>query len=58
MHSGNFVINDEDLELIREYAVLTIFIILDTEPFRSMGSVRQLEEWFDNQLLSGGFART
>lgn len=58
VHSGNFVINDEDLELIREYAVLTIFIILDTEPFRSMGSVRQLEEWFDNQLLSGGFART
>lgn len=58
VHSGNFLVRDDELGLIRTYAVLTLFLILDSEPFCSMREVRELESWFQAQLLSGGVSRT
>jgi Apea-like HEPN len=58
VHSGNFLVREDELSLIRTYAVLTLFLILDSEPFRSMREVRELESWFQTQLLSGGVSRT
>jgi hypothetical protein len=58
VHSGNFVVREEQLALMREYAVLTLFVIIDAPPFRSMTEDRELEEWFDTQLLSGGISPT
>jgi len=58
VHSGNFLVREDELGLIRTYAVLTLFLILDSEPFCSMREVWELESWFQTQLLSGGVART
>jgi len=58
VHSGNFLVREDKLGLIRTYAVLTLFLILDSEPFCLMREVWELESWFQIQLLSGGVART
>ena len=58
VHSGNFVVSDSELALMKEYSVLTLFVVIDAEPFRSMTEVRELEQWFETQLLSGGISRT
>jgi hypothetical protein len=58
VHSGNFLVSDAELALIKEYSVLTLFVVIDAEPFRSMTEVRELEQWFETQLLSGGISRT
>jgi hypothetical protein len=58
VHSGNFLVSDAEIGLIREYCVLTLLIVIDTEPFRSMGKVKELEQWFQTQLLSGGISPT
>ena len=57
VHSGNFTVNEEELELMSRYAVSTLLILIQQEPFRSMTTVQQLENWFEAQLLSGGVAR-
>jgi hypothetical protein len=54
VHSGNFVVSEGELDLIREYAVLTLFIVIDQDPFRSMTTSREFETWLESQLLSGG----
>jgi len=58
VHSGNFLVSEAELNLIREYCVLTLFVIIDAEPFRSMSRVKELDSWFNAQLLSGGICRT
>jgi Apea-like HEPN len=58
VHTGNFIVGADELALMREYCVLTIFLVLDTEPFRSMQSEKELEDWFSTQLLAGGTMRT
>jgi hypothetical protein len=54
VHSGNFQVNEAELSLIREYAVLSLFIVIDMEPFRSMNGIDDIERWFEAQLLTGG----
>jgi hypothetical protein len=58
VHSGDFLVSEEALRLIRHYCILTIFVVIDVEPFRSMMEVKELEQWFNAQLLSGGVSRT
>lgn len=58
VHSGNLLIGEEDVNLISRYAMSTLLIIIEQEPFRSMTTVRELETWFENQLLMGGVVRT
>jgi Apea-like HEPN len=53
VHSGSFNVSDEELDVIREYATLTLFIIIDKEPFQSMSELSELDRWFEVQLLSG-----
>lgn len=58
VHSGNFAVSEEDLSLIGRYAVSTLLIVIEQEPFRSMSTVREFETWLETQLLSGGVVRT
>lgn len=58
VHSGNFVVSEQELTLMREYSVLTLFVMIDKEPFRSMTNAEELEKWFETQLLSGGISPT
>lgn len=58
VHSGNFAVNEEELDLIGQYAVSTLLIVIEQEPFRSMTTVQDLETWFETQLLLGGVVRT
>jgi len=58
VHSGNFMVSEEELRLISEYAVSTLLIVIDEDPFRTMTEVKELEAWFETQLLSGGTSPT
>jgi hypothetical protein len=51
VHSGAYEISNTDLAFMSEYARIATFTILDQEPFKSMNTDQQLEEWFRNQLL-------
>ncbi|HTC74454.1 MAG TPA: hypothetical protein VK684_02680 [Edaphobacter sp.] len=58
VHSGSFVVSEEELTLISEYAVSTLMIVIDREPFRGMTEIKELETWFEAQLLAGGTSPT
>jgi hypothetical protein len=58
VHSGNFQISESELKLIRRYSRGALFIVIDTEPFRSMTEATDFERWFETQLLSGGLSPT
>ena len=58
VHSGTFLVSEAELELIREYSVSTLLIVINAEPFRDMTEVKEFEGWFETQLLSGGISPT
>jgi hypothetical protein len=51
VHSGTYEISNSDLALMAQYARIAVFVVLDREPFKSMKSEQQFEEWFRAQLL-------
>ncbi len=53
VHSGSLQIKEEELAQIREYSRLSLFFIIDVEPFREMKLVNDLEGWFKTRLLMG-----
>jgi hypothetical protein len=58
VHSGNFLVSEGELKLIQEYCILTLFTVIDVEPFRSMNKVKDFDDWFEAQLLAGGVCPT
>ena len=54
VHSGSFQVTKEQLRLMQEYAMLSLFLVLDKDPFRSMRAVEELEDWFEICVLSSG----
>jgi hypothetical protein len=58
VHSGNFVVSEEQLRLISEYAVSTLLTVIDRDPFRNMREVMELETWLEARLLAGGTSPT
>lgn len=51
VHSGWFEVTDADLSLMRVLAKGSILTILNDERFRSMKSVNDLVDWFNDQVL-------
>jgi len=41
---------------MRDYAVISIFVVLDRNPFKSMRTIEEFNAWFQAELLSGGLA--
>ena len=56
VHSGNFVVREGELNLISEYAIVTLLTVIERDPFRSMTTSKEFETWLENQLLSGGIS--
>jgi hypothetical protein len=56
VHSGSFVVGEPQLALIRDYALLTVLLVVDRAPFDSMRTVKEFETWLENQVLSGGLS--
>jgi hypothetical protein len=53
VHEGKTNISDTDLARIQLFAKNAIFIVLVTDPFSSMTTIDNLEDWFMKQQLSG-----
>jgi hypothetical protein len=56
VHSGSLEVTDSSLGLMRDYAVISLFIVLEHDSFKSMLTVREFDEWFEKRLLSGGLS--
>jgi hypothetical protein len=52
VHTGIFDVTDNELYLIQRYARGAILVLLSREPFKSMPSASQLEDWFESMALS------
>ncbi|MGO9209308.1 MAG: hypothetical protein ACLPXM_11915 [Terriglobales bacterium] len=56
VHSGSLEVTDASLGRMRDYAVSSLFIVLEHDPFKSMLTVREFDDWFEGRLLSGGLS--
>ena len=54
VHSGSFTIREDELDLMRDYSIRTLSILIEKDPFKSMTENDQLDEWFRSQPLAGG----
>jgi hypothetical protein len=53
VHSGTVDMAPSDLEMIREYCRVALFVVLSEEPFTTFTLEEELEKWFEKQLLGG-----
>jgi hypothetical protein len=58
VHSGSSQVAEAELALMKEYALISLFIVLDREPFKSMATVEQFDQWCEAQLLAGGLVHS
>ncbi|GEM_PF-981835 len=52
VHSGLYEVTDDDVAKIRSLVVTCIMRILTKEPFISMTEEKQIDDWFDQAMLS------
>ncbi|WP_332636404.1 hypothetical protein [Acetomicrobium sp.] len=53
VHSGHYEVTDADVGKIRELTIICIMRILTEKPFTSMTEEREIDNWFDQAMLSG-----
>jgi len=53
VHSGHYEVTDADVGKIRELTIICIMRILTEKPFTSMTKEQEIDNWFDQAMLSG-----
>lgn len=53
VHSGHYEVTDADVEKIRLLAIICIMRVLTEKPFTSMTEEQEIDNWFDQAMLSG-----
>jgi hypothetical protein len=52
VHSGSFQVTDSELREARYYSKQAVLTVADNEPFKSMQSEQEFDEWLEDRLLS------
>lgn len=53
VHSGHYEVTDADIGNIRKFTIICIMRILTEKPFVSMTEEEEIDNWFDQAMLSG-----
>ncbi|HQA59178.1 MAG TPA: HEPN domain-containing protein [Acetivibrio sp.] len=53
VHSGLYEVTDADVGKIRSLAIICIMRVLNEKPFISMIKEQEIDDWFDQAMLSG-----